>query len=90
MMINSNRATWTDTVFRKSSFSGGQNGECVELAWRKSSFSGGENGSCVEVARTPDLFGIRDSKNAAGPVLELTGAQGLAFVHAVRAGRLLG
>lgn len=36
----------------KSSHSGGEGGECVEVAttWRKSSHSGGEGGNCVEVA----------------------------------------
>lgn len=61
---------WAGVEFRKSSFSGGQNGACVELAWRKSSFSGGENGSCVEIAQADDLFGVRDSKNNTCPVLE--------------------
>jgi hypothetical protein len=38
--------------WRKSSHSGGQGGNCVEVAaqWRKSSRSGGQGGDCVEVA----------------------------------------
>lgn len=42
--------------------------------WRKSSFSGGdggENDNCVEVAVVPSALAMRDSKNAAGPVLVL-------------------
>jgi hypothetical protein len=35
--------------------------------WRKSTRSGGNGGECVEVAST--LSALRDSKNAAGPVL---------------------
>ncbi|WP_084467413.1 DUF397 domain-containing protein [Actinokineospora inagensis] len=36
--------------WRKSSFSGGNNGNCVEVTmWRKSSFSSGNGGQCVEV-----------------------------------------
>lgn len=37
------------TTWRKSSHSGGGNGECVEVAWRKSSHSGGGNTDCVEI-----------------------------------------
>jgi hypothetical protein len=83
-MTYSPASDWQDAEFRKSSFSGGENGGCVELAWRKSTFSGGENGSCVEVAHSGALFGIRDSKDAAGPVLKFGAAQGEAFVTAVK------
>ena len=41
-------------------------------AWRKSSYSGGTGGgndSCVEVALAKNVTGVRDSKNATGPVL---------------------
>ncbi|MFF4078778.1 DUF397 domain-containing protein [Streptomyces sp. NPDC001777] len=36
----------------KSSYSGGEGGTCIEVAydWRKSSYSSGEGGNCVEVA----------------------------------------
>jgi hypothetical protein len=42
----------TGAVWRKSTHSGGNEGNCVEVAavWRKSSHSGGDEGSCVEVA----------------------------------------
>lgn len=83
-MINNSAAGWLDAEFRKSSFSGGENGSCVELAWRKSSFSGGENNSCVEIGRTESLIGIRDSKNVIGPVLTLGEAPGRAFLSAVK------
>jgi hypothetical protein len=75
---------WHAVEFRKSSFSGGENGSCVELAWRKSSVSGGQNGSCVEVARAETVFGVRDSKNVSGPVLMLGEAQGRAFLASVK------
>jgi hypothetical protein len=83
-MIYSSAANWAGVEFRKSSFSGGANNSCVELAWRKSSFSGGQNGSCVEVARAARVFGVRDSKNVAGPVLMLTESQGRAFLAVVK------
>jgi hypothetical protein len=83
-MIHNSPVPWLDVEFRKSSFSGGENGSCVELAWRKSSFSGGANGSCVEVARGELAFGVRDSKNVSGPVLMLGEAQGLAFLATVK------
>lgn len=79
---------WVGAEFRKSSYSGGENGSCVELAWRKSSYSGGEGGSCVEIAQAEDLFGVRDSKNSTGPVLEFADDPGRAFVAAVRRGQL--
>ncbi|GAA2458038.1 DUF397 domain-containing protein [Actinomadura vinacea] len=39
-------------TWRKSSYSGGEGGSCVEVAagWRKSSRSGGQGGQCIEVA----------------------------------------
>ncbi|MFC4912484.1 DUF397 domain-containing protein [Actinomadura gamaensis] len=41
-----------DVKWRKSSYSGGEGGQCVEVAtmWRQSSYSGGEGGDCVEAA----------------------------------------
>ncbi|MEV0402508.1 DUF397 domain-containing protein [Actinoallomurus sp. NPDC050550] len=44
----------TDALWRKTLHSGGDEGNCVELAavWRKSSRSGGDEGECVEVAVT--------------------------------------
>lgn len=36
----------------KSSYSDGEGGQCLEVAykWQKSSYSGGEGGTCLEVA----------------------------------------
>jgi hypothetical protein len=66
--------------WRKSSYSNGDGGNCVEIAeafpgaahWRKSSYSNGSGGDCVEVADGhPALVPVRDSKTAhsGGPVL---------------------
>ncbi|MGN5633500.1 DUF397 domain-containing protein [Streptomyces sp. AC154] len=39
------RATW-----HKSSYSGGEGGNCVEIAtWHKSTYSGGSGGDCLEL-----------------------------------------
>lgn len=86
-MIIDSPGSWREAEFRKSSFSGGNGGECVELAWRKSSFSGSNGGECVEVARTETVFGIRDSKNTDGPVLALPEARGRAFLATVKRSR---
>jgi hypothetical protein len=42
----------TGAAWRKSSYSGDNGGNCVEVAnvWRKSSHSGDNGGDCVEVA----------------------------------------
>ncbi|MEO3809481.1 DUF397 domain-containing protein [Sphaerisporangium sp. B11E5] len=52
--------------------------------WRKSSFSGSGN-DCVEVASNlPEVVGVRDSKNPAGPVLVVTPGEWSAFVNGVK------
>ncbi|MCX4864210.1 DUF397 domain-containing protein [Streptomyces sp. NBC_00257] len=68
----------------KSSYSSGQGGDCVEVAydWRKSSYSGSQGGDCVEVAAHPAAVHIRDSKVADGPVLTVPPAAWTAFLDA--------
>jgi hypothetical protein len=39
------------------------------VIWKKSRRSGPNGGDCVEVADLRDSIGVRDSKDAAGPVL---------------------
>ncbi|WP_328397969.1 DUF397 domain-containing protein [Streptomyces sp. NBC_00390] len=60
----------------KSSYSGSEGGECIEVAyaWRKSSYSSDEGGACVEVAAHPAAVHVRDSKNPDGPMLTLAPA----------------
>ncbi|MFH8559612.1 DUF397 domain-containing protein [Streptomyces sp. NPDC017988] len=55
----------TANMWFKSSYSGSEGGECLEVAyaWRKSSYSGDEGGQCVEIAAHPAAVHIRDSKN---------------------------
>ncbi|MGH3858380.1 DUF397 domain-containing protein [Actinokineospora sp.] len=52
--------------------------------WRKSSRSTGNNGNCVELAALPMVTGVRDSKNATGPVLAFPAASVAAFLDATR------
>ncbi len=43
------------------------------IRWRKSSYSNADGGNCVEVAGGfPKAVPVRDSKNADGPVLNLS------------------
>ncbi|CAM5443929.1 DUF397 domain-containing protein [Streptomyces aurantiogriseus] len=67
--MNSRNLTWF-----KSSYSGGEGGDCLEAAytWRKSTYSDGEGGDCLEVAACPQTIHIRDSKNPTGPQLNLS------------------
>ena len=65
----------------KSSYSGSDGGDCLEVAyaWRKSTYSGSEGGACVEVAAHPAAVHVRDSKNPDGPMLTLTPSTWAAF-----------
>ncbi|MET4923157.1 DUF397 domain-containing protein [Streptomyces sp. PSRA5] len=69
----------------KSSYSGDEGGNCIEVAyhWHKSSYSGSEGGNCVEVAAHPAAVHVRDSKVTGGPVLTLTPAAWAAFTEDV-------
>ncbi|MDN3020335.1 DUF397 domain-containing protein [Streptomyces sp. S.PB5] len=80
----------SNASWRKSSYSNGEGGDCVEAAydfpgaarWRKSSYSNGEGGSCVEVADGfPGVVPVRDSKVVDGPVLVVGAAAWGAFVR---------
>ncbi|MFD3819604.1 DUF397 domain-containing protein [Streptomyces rubiginosohelvolus] len=53
----------------KSSYSGDEGGQCLEVAydWRKSSYSADEGGACVEIATHPAAVHVRDSKDIEGP-----------------------
>ncbi|TDQ00963.1 uncharacterized protein DUF397 [Labedaea rhizosphaerae] len=66
--------------WRKSSYSGGGGGNCVEVAWRKSSYSNGGGSDCVEVAFRHLETAVRDSKNA-GPELHFPVTSWHTFLH---------
>ncbi len=80
--MNTEELTWF-----KSSYSGGEGGQCLEVAydWRKSSYSGGEGGSCIEVAAHPTTIHVRDSKVTEGPQLAVAPESWAAFVSYARA-----
>ncbi|MEE1755710.1 DUF397 domain-containing protein [Streptomyces sp. SP18CS02] len=76
----------TDLNWFKSSYSGDQGGDCVEVAfaWIKSSYSGDQGGNCVEVAACPHTIHVRDSKDVTRPGLSLSPDAWAAFVETQR------
>ncbi|WLQ35424.1 DUF397 domain-containing protein [Streptomyces castrisilvae] len=73
----------TDLTWFKSSYSGPEGGNCVEVAlsWSKSSYSGTNGGNCVEVAACPHTVHVRDSKDVTVPALTLSPGAWSAFVQ---------
>jgi len=76
------------TPWRKSSYSGTQGDNCVEVrsGWRKSSYSNSQ-GECVEVRAVSPVVAVRDSKNPGGPALLMPPGVWRAFTGGVRAGQ---
>ncbi|MFF8014417.1 DUF397 domain-containing protein [Streptomyces sp. NPDC007929] len=84
----SNGIDLSTAVWRKSTYSNGSGGDCVEVAegaWRKSTYSNGDGGDCVEVcdAHTA-VVPVRDSKVPHGPVLTITAPAWTSFVTSLR------
>jgi hypothetical protein len=76
------------TTWRKSSYSGGSSGDCLEVAdWRKSSYSDESGGNCLEVndAARPARVPVRDSKNPTGPAIVFSATAWTAFVGGLSA-----
>ncbi|WP_374774149.1 DUF397 domain-containing protein [Streptomyces sp. NBC_01310] len=77
----------TGALWRKSSYSGSNGGDCVECAplglaaWRKASYSAA--GDCIEIAAQPCLVAVRDSKNPDGPVFTVAPEAFATFVRSV-------
>ncbi|WNF27679.1 DUF397 domain-containing protein [Streptomyces sp. C11-1] len=65
----------------KSSYSGDEGGQCLEVAydWRKSSYSADEGGACVEIAAYPAAVHVRDSKDIEGPTFTVAPTAWSAF-----------
>jgi hypothetical protein len=80
----------SNASWRKSTFSDGNGGNCVEIAydflgaahWRKSTYSDGNGGDCVEVADgVPGIIPVRDSKvSVGGPVIVVGAAAWTEFI----------
>ncbi|UYQ63991.1 DUF397 domain-containing protein [Streptomyces peucetius] len=90
----SNGIDLSAAVWRKSSYSNGSGGDCVEVAeafpgaaaWRKSTYSNGDGGNCVEVCDAhPGVVPVRDSKVPSGPVLTVPAPAWTAFVASLKA-----
>jgi hypothetical protein len=80
-VMDNSHVTW-----HKSSYSGANGGDCVEVgAWRKASYSGGNGGDCVEVASTGQPhIAVRDSKDPNGPKMVVTPPAWESFIQRVR------
>ncbi|WP_330296537.1 DUF397 domain-containing protein [Streptomyces sp. NBC_00503] len=79
----------TGAQWRKSTYSGGTGGDCIECAplgaaaWRKASYSGNTGGECVEVALQPCQVAVRDSKRPDGPAFAVGPEAFGAFVRSL-------
>ncbi|GLZ81953.1 toxin [Actinorhabdospora filicis] len=73
----------TEFVWRKSSYSTSNGGNCIEVAWHRSSYSHGNGGNCVEAAATGPSILVRDSKLAVSPILQVDRASWASFVTAL-------
>ncbi|MFF9687191.1 DUF397 domain-containing protein [Streptomyces sp. NPDC014623] len=71
----------TALMWFKSSYSGSDGGNCLEVAydWRKSSYSSDEGGACLEIAAHPTAIHVRDSKTPKGPTFTVTPTTWSAF-----------
>ena len=75
--------------WRKSSYSGPYDDNCVEMArvpdsWRKSTHSSGSGDECVEVGTLADGTAIRDSNNPTGPIVTVSRAAWRNFIGGLR------
>jgi hypothetical protein len=68
----------TSAPWRTSSYSGGNGGQCIQVAAAPASSPGGPGRLCA----------VRDSKDPAGPVLVFGTAQWRAFAAAIKTGTL--
>ncbi|WP_243794074.1 DUF397 domain-containing protein [Saccharopolyspora gloriosae] len=86
---------FSTALWRKSSRSGSNGGQCVEVAfvpadttWHKSSHSSSSGGACVEVAVQSSIVGLRDSKDSDGAVLAVGRSAFDSFLRRIKSGRM--
>ncbi|MFE4454617.1 DUF397 domain-containing protein [Streptomyces sp. NPDC056796] len=86
MKISSSDYNLSTATWHKSSYSGGDGGNCLEVAtWRKSSYSDASGGNCLEVATGhPDVVPVRDSKVTDGPALVFRTSAWASFVAGIK------
>ncbi|GAB7186508.1 DUF397 domain-containing protein [Kitasatospora sp. Ki12] len=79
-----------DPTWRKSSYSGSEGGNCIEVAsalpvqWKKATASN-PNDNCVEVADgITGIIPVRDSKDPHGPALTFTPEAWQSFLAGIR------
>lgn len=86
MKISSVEYDLSTAIWHKSSYSGGEGGNCLEVAtWRKSTYSGASGGDCLEVLdNVPDAVPVRDSKMTDGPALVFRTAAWTTFVSGLK------
>ena len=87
MRINSSDYDLSTATWHKSTYSGGDGGNCLEVGtWRKSTHSDASSGNCLEVADgLPDVVPVRDSKVPGGPAILFRAGAWAAFVTALQA-----
>jgi hypothetical protein len=72
------------SAWRKSSYSGSNGGDCVEVGtWRKSSYSAANGGECVEVT-SGTAIRVRDTADRGGVTLSVPATAWTAFLASVR------
>jgi hypothetical protein len=69
--------------WRKSTYSGSNGGDCIEVGWRKSSFSGSNGGQCVEVGKDSVIL-VRDTTDRDGGTLAFSATTWQDFLTRVR------
>ena len=73
------------TPWRKSTYSGGNGSNCVEVGtWRKSTYSADNGGNCVEVGAAGPVVVVRDTRDRAGAVLAFGAGAWRRFADALR------
>jgi hypothetical protein len=73
-----------EPAWRVATYTGGNGGNCVEVAsWRVASYTGG-NGDCVEVGDADRAILVRDTKDRDGGTLAFTTATWQSFTDSLR------